>query len=293
MLLGCQKLKVIAMTQSPSFTVTSYRRACDRCRHISLEEPSSNSIGSNAIGCGCPFNNVYQVNCVSPNNSPATSIRPYFCVDALSLNYTIAKPSIAKSERNLVILWYYLSYAPMSCISDKIQSNMRIELPACEDDNISFFDIDSAIMQQIPAIITTTAMDSVNTLLVDLITWYFGVGGTELRNSIVFAHANQLTSKNQINQAYATWIDILTSKMTELLKIHGSSIDTLASDVLLLCNNTSELKHIASKIEEYIRKEPHNNGLVHYIAQLREVYMASRNYMKTYFCVLSCAIKQN
>ena len=115
--------------------------------------------------------------------------------------------------------------------------------------------------------------NKVNTAVKELLTWYFGTGGNDLRNNVFMNHSKHLFKQEKVRLAYNQGLEMLASEMDDILRPLGSSLTYLVNDILELCQSKKQLRQVFSRIQMYLQDGPYNNGLEHYVAQLREVYM--------------------
>ena len=117
--------------------------------------------------------------------------------------------------------------------------------------------------------------DSMNSLICEVLTWYFGEECKNLRLSDFFAHEEDSLKQSHIFQAYEKWLKKLTSAIDAVLGTLDSSLSELVDNILLHCKIYKELHQVALDIDKYLHNTSYNYGFEHYVAQMREVYIVS------------------
>ena len=181
-------------------------------------------------------------------------------------------------EQQLATLYSYaisIPVCPMSqCIVKNILSTLRNQ-PLMEQ-CIGNFNIDLVLQQPHHIANEDSAeFNSVNILICELLTWYFGAGGTQLRSCAFFDREKCILNQRQIIHSYKNWMNELASAINEVLSSLNSSLSELVDSILSHCYGYKELHQLASKLDLYLRSTKSSYGLEHYVAQMREVYMVN------------------
>jgi len=188
------------------------------------------------------------------------------------------KASSLSTEQQLAVIYSYAISIPIGQISQMIVKNIfpALRTQTVVAQYIKNFNIDLVLQQPHHALNRSSAVfDTVNSLICELLTWYFGVGGTQLRSKAFFNHEKCILNRSQISQSYRNWINELSSGINDVLSNMHSSLSELVDSILSHCYWSKELEQLASNLDIYLRTTACNYGLVHYVAQMREVYMVS------------------
>ncbi|KAF0685124.1 Aste57867_22949 [Aphanomyces stellatus] len=270
---GKTMLCVLRRVSSPPFIVMSYRRACYFCQ----KHRASSTQDSKATQCECEgeFNTSKDMS-LPPLASPCTAVLPH------DRPLRPQPPDTHILERHLTILVAFVSIpsvhffaAQLPTLESRVLKSLlqplgvALGLHASQKRALRF----PSVVRAVNAHDTSSSspdLESLKTLVLDLVLSQLTLESVRQNAAFFSAVVPRLLDRDALHAAYAAWLVHVHTQLTTRLVPMGLSIDQLTMHVM----DTPALARVREYVDAAAAADT-SLGLDYFVAQLREVFMAS------------------